>query len=564
VTLEVADGHAAICPVCATRLPSEDQQERRLHRLRRGRQAALALVLGCSAALLLPLLLKQIAPRPAGEGPSGTSPNPVAVGPNPPAPLPIAVLDGTTKKPVQPPAPKTQPQKTFPEKSPVKPPANPPPVNPPPANPPPANPPPAKTQPEKSPPAKTELAKTTPKQPAPPTPKPAPPRPQSLAEEVNLAVDRGVGYLRRHAERVQPGSREVPLVGLALLECGVRADDPVIERLAAGLRDLPVQDRQTYEVSLQLLFFDCLGKKEDEPLIQQLANVLIGRQYENGTWSYGAADLPAQGAPVGGAIRFQVQRQLGLAQPRPAIGDPSGDHSNTQFAALALWVAARHGVRGEEAIARTDVHFRRVQNPDGGWGYESLTGPHSDSMTCSALMSLAMGHAIQQKAPKIAAAAAGITIIQGVPRSEKEMVIPDRPPAIARGLAVLAPVVIRPAINKTVPPRRDTDSFYFLWSLQRLAMMYDLEQIGNRPWYPWAARWLVDRQNDDHWEGENSGPIDTAFALLVLKRSNRASDLTLVMRRAAERNELPFLEARFEMLPEPNRRAEAPPPAKAP
>jgi hypothetical protein len=75
------------------------------------------------------------------------------------------------------------------------------------------------------------------------------------------------------------------------------------------------------------------------------------------------------------------------------------------------------------------------------------------------------------------------------------------------------------------------DPLYFLWSLERMAVIYDLTTIGDREWYPWCAEMLVAVQRaDGSWQAPYPGPVGTCFALLILKRSNFAKDLQLTVR----------------------------------
>ena len=78
---------------------------------------------------------------------------------------------------------------------------------------------------------------------------------------------------------------------------------------------------------------------------------------------------------------------------------------------------------------------------------------------------------------------------------------------------------------------------YYLWSLERLAMLYDLPTIGGKDWYRWGAEMLVTNQTRfGDWEPWELGPFDssqtygptlnTSFALLFLKRSHLIRDLT--------------------------------------
>jgi hypothetical protein len=80
---------------------------------------------------------------------------------------------------------------------------------------------------------------------------------------------------------------------------------------------------------------------------------------------------------------------------------------------------------------------------------------------------------------------------------------------------------------------------YFLWSLERLGMLYDLPTLGDKEWYRWGAEMLITRQKSDgHWAEpfdphdpktlmpSTFPPLTTAFALLFLKRSHPMKDLT--------------------------------------
>jgi hypothetical protein len=70
---------------------------------------------------------------------------------------------------------------------------------------------------------------------------------------------------------------------------------------------------------------------------------------------------------------------------------------------------------------------------------------------------------------------------------------------------------------------------YFLWSVERVGVIYNLRKIGSKDWYGWGAEILVANQTPQgKWEkggNSNSTPvIDTCFALLFLKRANLAKE----------------------------------------
>jgi hypothetical protein len=73
--------------------------------------------------------------------------------------------------------------------------------------------------------------------------------------------------------------------------------------------------------------------------------------------------------------------------------------------------------------------------------------------------------------------------------------------------------------------------YYFLWSLERVAVAFNLDTIGRKDWYGWGAEILIANQAaDGSWAGEFAGAPDTCFALLFLRRSNLARDLTASLR----------------------------------
>ncbi len=77
---------------------------------------------------------------------------------------------------------------------------------------------------------------------------------------------------------------------------------------------------------------------------------------------------------------------------------------------------------------------------------------------------------------------------------------------------------------RTVPPGGGmwvAFHYYYLYSLERVGMMYGIKKIGGHDWYLEGALWLVNAQREDgSWLSYGEAPIvDTAFALLFLKRA---------------------------------------------
>jgi len=214
----------------------------------------------------------------------------------------------------------------------------------------------------------------------------------------------------------------------------------------------------------------------------------------------------------------------------------SGDHSNTQFATVGMWCGRRHGVDTAAAFKLLEKHYRDCQGNDGGWGYTGSFGGSSAPMTCAGLMGLAMGFGA--KNTKLATPGGA-----GNPE--------DRPPAPAaddpgndkvleKGLKCLGDYLAAAAAQGEPggPGGRFrfranelSKNLYFMWSLERVAMIYGLATVGKVDWYDWGSTCLLDAQQaDGSWSGGNyhgsSAELDTAFALLFLNRANLAQDLS--------------------------------------
>jgi hypothetical protein len=401
----------------------------------------------------------------------------------------------------------------------------------------------------------------------------------SQGERVNRAIDRGLAFLRNHDKGLKLPQRYEGLLGLTLLECGVPTTNPLVVRLAESLRAQAPRLTATYELSTAIFFFDRLGRGEDGGLIPTLAERLVDGQDEGGTWSYWcplrASESGPLFSPVGGG---QGRARIQWRAPN------SGDHSNTQFATLALWIARRHRSTWDiqEALARVAQHFRDVQETDGCWGYTSrqvprppsFSGPSaatggqpfrgfggswaqdgrrswtgfddgkfvpfrpgglglgpmpnpqpilrgqpaapptkarpmfSSSSTCAGLLALAVGHAL------------------GHGRGSQAL----NDQAVVAALRYLGKAIADAPDRKGVRLLDGLDDAYTLWSIERVGTLYSLQHIGKKAWYPWAAEWLVRAQlANGSWQHGCGDVADTCFALLVLRRSNLAPDLTYAL-----------------------------------
>src|SRR5262249_18435941 len=159
---------------------------------------------------------------------------------------------------------------------------------------------------------------------------------------------------------------------------------------------------------------------------------------------------------------------------------------NTQFAILALWVARRHSLPTDGALALVNARFRTSQNGDGGWDYKyhnhtpgrDRGGKSTATMTCAGLLGLAIVHG--------AAGEAVLRTKDGDKPKEGDKKLPDptKDPAVRAGLVALGTAIDHPVGGKKdrrVPTLTNGGRlYYFLWSLERVAVAFDLKTVGGK------------------------------------------------------------------------------------
>ncbi len=411
-------------------------------------------------------------------------------------------------------------------------------------------------------------------------------------EAIQNAIKKGVKYLQDVHKPSnayvggQHGMGSATLAGLALLEAGVPQTDPALQNIIKYVREKALGQNgahETYEISLTIMFLDQLGNKVDEPIIQVLGIRLMSGQTENGGWSYTCSyrlnpedearlriafskETQLESAPGKKKVSSKIEARPDLPNPTEEPSNPSaapkseerpplhpevarwarivnlqnqgrpngdGDNSNTQFATLGLWCAYKHGVPCENALALIGQRFRLSQSiGDGGWNYTFGAGREQStaSMTCAGLIGLAVAEGtalnrLQNRAnvPK-----------KDVPNGKK---VPDDE-AIKRGLKCLGNFVSEAKANngerRRFVPESLAGDLYFLWSLERVCVIYSLETIGKQDWYQWGADQLLNSQQaDGSWPpSKHIGDIDvsTSLALLFLRRANVARDLSTALK----------------------------------
>jgi hypothetical protein len=409
--------------------------------------------------------------------------------------------------------------------------------------------------------------------------RPAPDKAKS--DRNNEAIKKGVEFLKKNAFVDNGyGIGSAALAGLALLEAETPTNDPTIAAIAKGVRETALGEVKTYNLALDILFLDKLNDPRDVPLIQLLGARLIVGQNNFGGWSYVCGEVPQAaeqlrlaGAlkPIGTGLHPEALKILrgGRRNQSEYMMSGGDDNSNTQFAIIGTWVAQRRGVPAAAAISAIDNRFLRTQSPvDHGWNYSTASssgsnGSSTPAMTCAGLLGLAVGKANDEarkagkklvgegntekpRKPKDDDAFFNPPGKEEKPKDEEQE--PDeemeedaeaakkKPPtvrdmAIERALLALGRVLgAKPAAGGAGMQAGHwggTGDLYFIWSLERVAVAYGLETIGDVDWYDWGTKQLLPmQQNDGSWQGSHQATVETAFAVLFLKKSNFVADLT--------------------------------------
>ena len=254
------------------------------------------------------------------------------------------------------------------------------------------------------------------------------------------------------------------LAVMALVESGVKANDPALTKALKYLREL--KSEQTYVVALQTIALSRVNEKKDAAILSR-----------NVEWLEAAALM----GPNAKDIRGWSYGKMNAMQ---------SDYSNTQYALFALYEAGRAGVKPKNKKFWEGVRamYLGTQRVDGGWGYRPDAGATTFSMTCAGLCGLYladddMGNesAESRKAKKL-------------------------------GFVWLA---------RSYQPSGGTSAFYNLHVLARLGKLSGDNKIGDHDWYAEGVEWLLKHQDTDGSISsknsiDNIKVISTAFAILFL------------------------------------------------
>ena len=333
---------------------------------------------------------------------------------------------------------------------------------------------------------------------------------------VEKAIQRGIAWLRnpRYPDEYWMSVNE--LILWTFVNAGVPETDPDFQKRLKQMLDAPLE--RTYRVALQAMILEELDRVAYQYRIWQCAQFLVDNQCPNGQWHYGTPTELPKGVPTpakppvattakldaeGRRVKPKVVRKLKAQKTRD--GPAEGDNSNSQYAALGLRACYDAGVLvPEDTVLRAVKYWRESPHVDEGNGGEyaakgwSYVGPAKDpkpshAMTAGGISSLVIyDHILNREWKKSALIKAGVNWI-------------------ARSWSV-------------------NQNFYYLYAMERAAVLYGLEKFGRHAWYPLGAQFILDSQDASgawvfhDWSKTDDAAwntFDTCFAILFLKRATR-------------------------------------------
>lgn len=343
--------------------------------------------------------------------------------------------------------------------------------------------------------------------------------------KVRAAVERAVAFLG--AERINPTEHaigELALAGLAIVKSGVKGADKDHPRVKAAVSAVKsaIADRSiaqgypaVYNTGVAIVFLSAVDKKTHKDDIAKAVAILLPYQRESG-----------------GFVTTAMS---------------SGDTSMTQYAILGMWEAHRAGVKVPSAAwERATNWLMATQLANGGFTYTPGVGGNAASHS-------------------IVSAGLGALYICATRASGKSEENPDGKPAKKQdgdgpeGVPSVFRPVEEPGTGPKPPPEPpisfDRDAvesalgrgdawleanwriempswkMYYLYGIERYNAFRDIYEDRREPepaWYNEGATNLLSTQAaNGKWSGDGHDVASTAFGVLFLVRSTRASLATI-------------------------------------
>jgi len=334
----------------------------------------------------------------------------------------------------------------------------------------------------------------------------------ALQPHIDRAIDRGVEYLLSRQLRDGSweeysdtyGSGQAALSLYTLLKSGVPADHPAVQ---AGFTRLDhTQPRKTYTVSCHLLAYAALGDPARRARVEELLALLV--DWQDGT--YGYPGHPGSEAPDRGRAPLSEWTDL----------------SNTQFAALGLRAAEHAGAKVPAKtwsdLLEATLEYQEEPHPSRA---ASAGANRTSTESLAAGFRYRVPRAEEGRGPgRGAESATGSMTAAGI------AVLEICREGLGRRLTTKTSLQIDTAQRRALAWFDESFSVeqnpggggwlcYYLYGLERVGALLELDRIGGEDWYLEGARVLVsDQLPDGAWRSQTLEP-STCFALLFLERA---------------------------------------------
>ena len=330
--------------------------------------------------------------------------------------------------------------------------------------------------------------------------------------EVLAAVDKGLKYLESETHYEVGGKC---LIALAFHKRGLPDDHPKILEAIEACRTSASEEKTRnyiYGKCIAIIFLTEMDAVAHRDLINQYVGMLKDHQKGHGGFSYQSI--------------------------------PTGDTSQTQYAALAYWQLLNKGISPDaDSVQRCLNWIMRTNDPSGVWGYQGIDPGNFNLVE-------------QTDKPGLSMAAAGMstTLILGnlvgllkPPQLQDTSIsgddLPDALKRVEEPGSKQAPTlpsgdVNRQQLNECVERGRlwfdknyslDVHEYqsYYLYSIERFKSFQeylDGQNDESPAWYNEGVEKLIKTQGENgSWNDTSGSPCATAFSILFLLRSTQKS-----------------------------------------
>jgi hypothetical protein len=326
------------------------------------------------------------------------------------------------------------------------------------------------------------------------------------------AVRGAMAYLKSKVAVFARDSKSEELLLWTWAMGGVPESDPEFQTALKGVLEKKLE--KTYNVSLMAMLLEELDRVKYQKRIAQCAQYLLDNQCANGQWSYGDPSIFVESVTVP-PPKPKAKGLQKVAITRKRDGPPAGDNSNTMYALLGLRACHDAGIvlppASVELAAKwwrdTQSKLSPVKAPavaPEGWCYSKHEHKPYGSMTAGGVGSLAICDYILGRDPK-----KDRELLCGMEWLSKNFSVAYNP---------------GPYEHANFEENSQHQVYYYLYALERAAILTGSEQIGGYAWYPRTAQSLLDSQRPDgSWKSPSGSELnDTCFAVLTLRKATRA------------------------------------------